>query len=368
VSVSTIISGLSEVLPAPTEEYSLETMIFASASAALADAGLERGDLDGIVIAASDQVDGRAISSMVTSGPAGAYLNDEINTASSPGHALVLAFAQIASGTHRRVLVASWGKASETADGSTLAAEHLSTDPFFERDMPLTPLSAAAMQAQRHRALVPDAVRAARVVVARSRGVTPEDVAAAPLLAYPLTELEWPQETDASFALILERAGRDVRGVGVAGIGWCTDSGRLADRDLIGLPHLRKAAQDARRRAGIGDDAPVDSWHLHDYSPDAELLAYEAVGLCPSGEAVATVLAGETAAGGRAPVNPGGGSLAGEAPFGGPLRKVVQASRQLRGDAGEHQVPYAQRALAQMSSGFAGQFQTVALLTREETS
>ncbi len=94
-------------------------MIFEAATAALADAGVERSELDGIVIAASDQVDGRAISSMLTSGPAGAYLSDEINAASSPGHAFALACMQIMSGSHRRLLVSSWGKASESASGST---------------------------------------------------------------------------------------------------------------------------------------------------------------------------------------------------------------------------------------------------------
>jgi hypothetical protein len=64
-------------------------------------------------------------------------------------------------------------------------------------------------------------------------------------------------------------------------------------------------------------------------------------------------------------VSPSGGSLAGEAPFGGPLRKVLDAIRQVRGDAGGTQVPGASRALAQVTGGFAGQFQTVAILGRE---
>jgi acetyl-CoA acetyltransferase len=367
---STVISGAAEVSIPAGAEYSLEALIYESAKAALEDAGRERDDLDGIVIAASDQVDGRAISSMLTSGPAGAYLNDEINTASSPGHAFALAVAQIAAGTHRRVLVGSWGKASETASGSTLAAEHLSAEPFFERDIDVTPLSAAGMQAQCHRASGPQAERACHEVAARSHaaeGLSAQDVAASPLLAYPLRVLEWPSELDGSFALILERAESAVRGVHVSGVGWCSDSGRLADRDLVGLPHLHRAAEDARRRAGLGTADTIDTWHLHDYSPDAELLAYEPLGLCAGGEAAEIVLAGETAVGGRTPVSPGGGSLAGEAPFGGPLRKVVQAVRQLRGDAGEQQVSGAQRALVQMSSGFAGQFQTIALLSRGES-
>jgi hypothetical protein len=64
-------------------------------------------------------------------------------------------------------------------------------------------------------------------------------------------------------------------------------------------------------------------------------------------------------------VSPEGGSLAGEAPFGGPLRKVTAAVRQLRGQAGAAQVDGASIAVAQMAGGIAGQFQTVAILDRE---
>src|SRR5215210_8103297 len=97
---TTVISGIGQAPDAGSGTDSLETLIFSAATAALGDAGLDRSELDGIVIAASDQVDGRAISSMLTSAPAGAYLNEEINVASSPGHAVALAYAQIASRTH----------------------------------------------------------------------------------------------------------------------------------------------------------------------------------------------------------------------------------------------------------------------------
>ncbi len=106
------ITGVSAVVGRP--EDSLETLIFRGARDALAEAGVERGELDGVVLGASDQTDGRAITSMLTSGPAGAYLNDEINVASSPGHALALGYMQILSGVHERLLVSSWGKSSES--------------------------------------------------------------------------------------------------------------------------------------------------------------------------------------------------------------------------------------------------------------
>jgi len=149
------------------------------------------------------------------------------------------------------------------------------------------------------------------------------------------------------------------------GVGWSTDSGRIADRDLVGVPHLRRSAQDAHRRAGVTEPiAGIQAWELHDYSPDAELLAYPAVGLCEPGGSLELAQSRATAPDGALPVNPGGGSVRGEAPFGGPLRKAVAAVRQVRGDAGPGQVAGVERAFAQIASGFAGQFQTAVVVGR----
>lgn len=355
-----VITGLGEVVtPDENGDRSLELLIFQAASAALAEAGLGIGDLDGIVIAASDMVDGRAISSMLTSGPAGAYLNEEINMASSPGHALAMGYLQILSGTHRRLLVSSWGKASESRGGSTQAAERLSAEPFFDRDGGLSVLAAAAFQAQAHRAAGEDAAEAAAHVAGRNHGggMSAERVRASEVVAHPLRRLELPPETDGAFSILLERADRETTGaVSLAGVGWCTDSGRIAQRDLAGLPHLARAAGDAFQRARLAPER-VDAWELHDYTPDAELLAYGPLGLCAPGDGARLALSGESEA---LRINSGGGSVVGEAPFGGPLRKVVRAARTVRD--GE-----AQAALAQVTSGFAGQFQSV-FIVRGETS
>ncbi|MEZ5076787.1 MAG: hypothetical protein R2725_05030 [Solirubrobacterales bacterium] len=347
------ITGIGEAGGADGDgrEHSLESMIFAAAGAALADAGIDRDDLDGIVIAASDQTDGRAISSMLTAGPAGAYLNDEVNVASSPGHALAQAYMQILAGTHRRILVSSWGKASESAGGAQ-PAERLSAEPFFERDSGLSALAAAALQAQAHRrAAGPEAEAAALAVAARNRpGTTAEQVAASAPIATPLRALEVPPETDGAFSLVLEREGDERPRVRLAAVGWRSDIGRIAERRLDRLDHLGLAAADAYARAGVAEARrEIDAWHLHDYTADAELLAYEPLRICPAGEVLALGAAGSAA------INPEGGSLRGEAPFGGPLRKALEAVRGVRsGQAG--------RAVAQISTGFAGQFQTVAVI------
>ena len=337
---------------------SLETMIFRGAAAALDEAGLDRGDLDGVVLAGSDQTDGRAITSMLTSGPAGAYLNDEINVASSPGHALALGYMQILSGVHERLLISSWGKASESPAGAQ-PAERLSTEPFFERDGGLSALAAAAMQAERHRGADPArGAAAAALVAARNHGdVGPDAVAASALVAAPLRVLELPLEVDGSFSIVLERPGRVHPAARLTGVGWCSDSGRIAERDLVGLPHLHRAAADAYARAGTSA-AGIGSWHLHDVTPDAEILAYAPLGICAPGAGIDTALSGATAEGGPRRVNPLGGSVRGEAPFGGVLAKVVDAIREVGAAGG------AERALAHLTTGFAGQFQTVAIVER----
>lgn len=358
------ITGIGEAVAGP--EDSLETMIFRGAREALEEAGITRADLDGVVLAASDQTDGRAIASMLSAGPAGAYLNDEINVASSPGHALALGYMQILSGTHARLLVSSWGKASETA-GSVQAAERLSADPFFERDGGLSSIGAAALQAQVHRAAFGErAARAAARVASRNHGDGDVDEAAvmrSAVVASPLRELELPPETDGSFSIVLQCADDVAASVALAGVGWCTDSGRIAERDLVGVPHLERAARDAYRRAGVGSPSDIGSWHLHDCTPDAEILAYGALELCDRGDAIDLALSDELGIDGRLPVNPGGGSVAGEAPFGGPMRKVLEAVRQVGGTAARP-VPGVERALAQMSTGYAGQFQSVAIVER----
>ena len=48
----------------------LEEMVFDTARAALDDAKIDRKELDHVTIAASDELDGRSISSMLLSAPA----------------------------------------------------------------------------------------------------------------------------------------------------------------------------------------------------------------------------------------------------------------------------------------------------------
>ncbi len=83
----------------------------------------------------------------------------------------------------------------------------------------------------------------------------------------------------------------------------------------------------------------------HDCFTIAELIEYEAMGLTPPGEGAKAILEGWTAKDGRLPVNPSGGLKSKGHPIGATgVSMHVLSALQLRGEAGEMQVPDAKLA------------------------
>ena len=78
-------------------------------------------------------------------------------------------------------------------------------------------------------------------------------------------------------------------------------------------------------------------------------MTLEAYGFYPSGEARQAYADGRAAPGGRLPINTGGGHLSGYYLQG--MTPVAEAVMQLRGAAGERQVPHARTALVTNDGG-----------------
>src|SRR5207244_3424926 len=85
--------------------------------------------------------------------------------------------------------------------------------------------------------------------------------------------------------------------------------------DFATLPAAATAARRAYERAGVGAE-DVSVAEVHDCFSIAEWVALEDLGLVERGEAPAATSAGETAIGGRIPVNPSGGLLSKGHPIG----------------------------------------------------
>jgi acetyl-CoA C-acetyltransferase len=99
------------------------------------------------------------------------------------------------------------------------------------------------------------------------------------------------------------------------------------------------ASRAAYEQAGIGPE-DVDVVQLQDTDAGAEVIHMAENGFCADGEQEKLVAEGATEIGGRLPVNTDGGLIANGEPVGASgLRQVHELVLQLRGQAGERQVP-----------------------------
>ena len=185
--------------------------------------------------------------------------------------------------------------------------------------------------------------------------LTEEDVMQAPTL-WPgvMTRLmACPPTCGAAAALVVSEAFARKRGlagtVRIRAQAMTTDrSDTFAARDMrevVGFGMAQEAARKVYEAAGVGPD-DVDVVELHDCFAQNELISYEALGLCPRGEAERFVCDGDNTYGGRVVTNPSGGLLSKGHPLGATgLAQCTELVQQLRGTAGDRQVPGARLAL-----------------------
>jgi acetyl-CoA acetyltransferase len=101
----------------------------------------------------------------------------------------------------------------------------------------------------------------------------------------------------------------------------------------------------AYEEAGLGPDE-MHVAEVYDLSTAFELDWYEHLGLCGRGEAERLIRDGDTAIGGRIPVNPSGGlACFGEAVPAQAIAQVCELTWQVRGSAGKRQVEGAQTGI-----------------------
>ncbi|MFD4647767.1 thiolase family protein [Streptomyces sp. NPDC058441] len=101
----------------------------------------------------------------------------------------------------------------------------------------------------------------------------------------------------------------------------------------------RAASAAAFEEAGIGP-GDIDVCQLQDTESGAEVMHMAECGLCEDGEQERLIAEGATEIGGALPVNTDGGCIANGEPIGASgLRQVYEVVQQLRGRAGDRQVP-----------------------------
>jgi acetyl-CoA acetyltransferase len=188
-----------------------------------------------------------------------------------------------------------------------------------------------------------------------------EEVMQAEMIAFPNTKLMCSVNVDGSAAAVLmgeekvRRLGLMDRAVRVRAS--AMSSNPFAERQMA-MPDFsgatRVAAKTAYEQAGIGPEE-VDLVELHDCFATAELVHYENLGLCADGEAGRMIDDGETALGGRVPVNVSGGLLSKGHPLGATgIANIYEVATHLRGAAGARQVEGARIGLTHVVGGGPG--------------
>ena len=188
-----------------------------------------------------------------------------------------------------------------------------------------------------------------------------EEVMGAEMISYPITKLMCSVNVDGSAAAVLaseataKRLGLMDRAVKVRASEM--SSNPFAARQLA-MPDFsaatRLAAQNAYEQAGVGA-GDIDLVELHDCFATAELVHYENLGLCEDGEAGRMIDGGETALGGKVPVNVSGGLLSKGHPLGATgIANIYEVSTHLRGEAGERQVEGARMGMTHVVGGGPG--------------
>ena len=288
----------------------------------------------------------------------------------SGGAALRAGYQAVLSGLVDVALVVGVEKMTDTVGGRVEQAVSTMLDADYEAEHGLTLTAQAALLMKRYLHET-GAVRAAFAgfpVTAHANGaanrhamfrraIRPELYARAGEVSPPLNMFDVAPNADGAAAVLLTRAGilaevPDHPRVRISGSSLATDTLALHDReDVLDFRAARASVQAACRSAGVmpGD---VDLFELYDAFSIYAALSLEAAGFAARGEGWMLAENGGISLKGEVPVATMGGLKARGNPGGATgVYQAVEAVLQLRGEAGDVQVPDARRALIQCMGG-----------------
>jgi acetyl-CoA acetyltransferase len=183
----------------------------------------------------------------------------------------------------------------------------------------------------------------------RRKEISVEEIMASPVLNYPLRQYMFCAPDEGAAAVIMCRAdiahkftdkpifvrASEIRTRTYGAYEVHATSAPL-DEDASPTVFAAKAAYEA---AGIGPE-DVDIAQLQDTDAGAEIIHMAETGLCADGDQEKLLAGGATEIGGTLPINTDGGLIANGEPIGASgLRQVHELVCQLRGQAGDRQVP-----------------------------
>jgi acetyl-CoA C-acetyltransferase len=275
----------------------------------------------------------------------------------------------VAAGACDLVAVVGVEKMTETVGPSTTSSLATAADADWETAQGLSFVAINALVMRRylhefgwsHNDFAPFSINAHANAVhnpnARLRdAITRKDYERARMVADPINLLDASPIGDGAAAIILCPADK-LRPNGrpritVAASASATDSLAVHDRDdPLYLAAAGSSARKAYSQAGVQPE-DIDVFELHDAFSIMAALSLEACGFAERGQGVRLGLDGQIGPRGKVPVATRGGLKARGHPVGATgVYQLVEVTQQLRGEAGETQVPGATIGMAQNIGG-----------------
>lgn len=287
------------------------------------------------------------------------------------GTAVHAGYLAVASGQYNRVAVIGVEKMTDLWNGSVTAGLAMAADGDYEAANGISFVGLNAMLMRRYMYeydlveadFAPFAVNAHKNAARNPNAmfrkpITSEQFTKSKMVADPIGILDSSPICDGAAALILARNehlnGNGARAVRIAASAVATDTLALHDRrDPLWLRAAELSSIKAYAQAGV-TPKDINLFELHDAFSIIVPMSLEAAGFSTRGAGVHLAREGGISIEGKLPISTMGGLKARGHPIGATgVYQVVEAAQQLRGEAGENQVPNAHVAMTQSLGGVA---------------
>src|SRR3954462_1929662 len=335
---------------------------------ALADANLSFDDIDAIVVGkAPDLFEGVMMPELFLAealGAAGKPLLRVHTAGSVGGSTAIVAASPVQAGVHKKVLTVAYEKQSESnamwalsvplpfnmpvhAGAGGYFAPHVRS--YIRRSNAPTHVGAIVAAKDRQNALRNPYAHL------KNPDTTVEAVLASQILWDPIRYDETCPSSDGACALVIvseDVAAASPNPAWIPGTVMRSEATTAAERDQVNPQASRDAAAALWHQAGITNPLEeIDAAEIYVPFSWFEPMWLETLGFTPEGAGWKLTEAGETAIGGRLPINASGGVLSSNPIGASGMLRFAEAAMQVRGQAGEHQIDGAKVALGHAYGG-----------------
>lgn len=365
---------------ATTPDLSYRELTYEAAKKSYMDAGVEPKEIGAFVATSEDFCEGYSIADEYSPDQLGAVLKPIYTVPGDFIQSMCSGIMMLKSGLYDIVAVQGLSKASNMITKSYLT--DFALDPIYNRPLKEHSDYIAGMEMNRYLYETGTSrEQCARVVVKNKRNAMFNPLAGhgcdlildyvleSPMISYPLTELDISPHSDGAVVIVMATSETATvlsdKPIWVRGVGWISDTPGLETRDWGKAVYAVMAGDMAYKMAGIQSPrSEIDFVEISDEFSYKELQHLEALRLCGPGEAGPLTMDGVTEISGDLPVNPSGGCLGVgnliECTGG---QKILDVVLQLRGEAGQNQIPDVTTGIAMSWRGIPTTTGAVAVLS-----